>query len=303
MVRFHHRQNRILEIVRPPDALICALLAAAVIWILAAWRPALAGTLALHATLLGGYAGLLAAAYRWPGSLFVALRLPAGILAIALLYSSLGQLGFQLHAQTWDPQLAAADETLFGAHPALFLERWNLPYLVNFMSAVYVGFIIYVYLSIIVHCAGRDRSQWEEFFTGLTIVYTLGYLGYLLFPARGPAAYLASRFGAPLADGIATRLMNAMVHSAGGAIGAFPSLHIGGALYLILHDRHEDRLRYSTYLVWIPLVAISTVFLRHHYVVDWIGGIAIAALGLRLRSPIIAGWRSLEQPEVLRCSA
>jgi len=64
---------------------------------------------------------------------------------------------------------------------------------------------------------------------------------------------------------------------AGGPHGAFPSLHIGASsLAAIVDLRHGDKLRGLIYVPFILLIAVATVALRYHYVVDLLAGACLA---------------------------
>jgi hypothetical protein len=267
---------------RPGDVIILLVLALACAWTLArvGGHPELSAPLAFHAALLAGTLILFgwAATGKLPASSVI--RIVAAIALIFTLYKSLGQLGLALHPGSWDSFLASADSWLLGFDPSLALQSVLTPRLVDFMSGVYLFFIAYVYLSIGLEVFGREETDRETFLCGLTLVYCLGYVGYLVFPARGPVAFLAGQYRVPLSGGAIYETMRHVIDSQGGAIGAFPSLHVGGALYLCLFDRKVAPLRAMTYAPVVVLVALSTVILRFHYVTDWLGGAAVALFGL-----------------------
>ena len=108
--------------------------------------------------------------------------------------------------------------------------------LVDALSFVYLFYVGWVYLSIVLECFGREEKDREAFLLGLTLTYCLGYLGYLFVPAHGPVGFHAQDYAHPLAGGPVFETMTRAVESQGGAIGAFPSLHVGGAVFLCLFD-------------------------------------------------------------------
>ncbi|MGC3996967.1 MAG: phosphatase PAP2 family protein [Anaeromyxobacter sp.] len=288
--------DRLRDRLRPGDLVLTALLATACGLTLARWpaHPEVLAPLVRHAALLAGFGGLLALAVagRLPAS--SAVRVVASLAVMFSLYESLGRLGFLLHDGTADAALSRLDRALLGVEPALWLDGRAGPALVEAMSFVYLFFIGWVYLSIALECLGREEEDREAFLLGLMLTYCLGYLGYVLLPAQGPAGFhtqLAALQGGPI-----HRAMRAAVEGNGGAIGAFPSLHVGGALYLCLFDLRRNRMRGLTYVPVVPLVALSTVILRWHYVVDWLGGAAIALLALAATGPLSRAWRGLPRP-------
>ena len=53
-----------------------------------------------------------------------------------------------------------------------------------------------------------------------------------------------------------------------------------------------NRLRGFTYLPLVALIAMATVVLRYHYVVDWIAGLAIAGFAAWLSHAWTARWEA-----------
>jgi hypothetical protein len=283
----------IRERLRPGDLLMVAVLAVACA--MAALRlpghPEVRPALVRHAALLAGLSALLAVAAvgRLPWS--SPARVIASLGVMFSCYESLGRLGFLLHDRSADAVLAGLDARLLGFDPSLWLDGRAGRGVVELASFVYLFFIGWVYVSLALECLGREEGDREAFLLGLTLTYGLGYLGYLLVPAQGPAGWHAADYAHPLPGGPVYALMRRAVDSNGGAIGAFPSLHVGGAIYLCLFGLSRNRMRGLTYLPVVPLVALSTAVLRWHYVVDWIGGAAVALLSLAVTPAILARWQ------------
>jgi hypothetical protein len=293
---------RLRERLRPGDLALTALLAFACVLALARLpgHPELLGPLLHHAAILAGFAALLAlsAAGQLPWS--SAVRVAASLAVMFSLYESLGRLGLLLHDRSIDAELAALDARLLGRDPALWLDGRAGYGLVEAMSFVYLLYLGWVYLSLALECLGREEEDREAFLLGLTLTYAIAYLGYLLLPARGPAGFHAAHYAHALPGGPIHAFMQGAVEANGGAIGAFPSLHVGGAVYLCLFSLRRNRMRGLTYLPVVPLVALSTVVLRWHYVIDWLGGIAVALLALAVTPALLAAWRPAPPAEVAR---
>ncbi|RME75751.1 MAG: phosphatase PAP2 family protein [Planctomycetota bacterium] len=62
----------------------------------------------------------------------------------------------------------------------------------------------------------------------------------------------------------------------------FPSLHLGNAVLTALIAWRLDRKVGGWFLLGAALIALSTVFVRQHYVLDVLGGAALAWIGYRL---------------------
>lgn len=197
------------------------------------------------------------------------------VVVLMTLYQTLAEPGFVVMGGASDARLASIDRALAGGHdPALVAERWLAPRNLEVFSFIYGIFIPYLWLSILLGCIGRPDDERARFVLGLSITYALAYLGYLFVPSRGPVEYYA--FAAPLHGGRFHQLVLESVRQTGGNHGAFPSLHVGASAYLCLFDLRRHLLRGLTYLPMVLLIAVSTIFLRYHYVIDIATGFAIA---------------------------
>jgi PAP2 superfamily len=280
--------------VPPSDCTVLALLGVAVV--LAAVRlPAVGSRLLLplceHIGLLIGFALCSFVCTRWEGRQFVTLLRPAAtVIVIFTLYTSLGQLGIAAMPYQADAALSRLDTALFGVDPSLFVQRYQSPGWIEFFSFIYGAFIPYIYLSMALGCLGRPPLERDQFLTGWVFTYAISYLGYLFLPAHGPIVYHAADYQVTLAGGFFYRTVLRGVEVSGGLQGAFPSLHVGGSLYLCLFDLKTNRLRGLTYLPMVLLIYLSTVFLRYHYVVDLIAGTVIAVSCVPLGQRVFVSW-------------
>ena len=80
------------------------------------------------------------------------------------------------------------------------------------------------------------------------------------------------------------------VEASGGLQGVFPSLHVGGSVYLCLFDLRTHRLRGLTFVPLVFLIYIATIFLRYHYVVDLIAGTIIPTVCMWLGNRAVIAW-------------
>src|SRR6185295_18409346 len=121
------------------------------------------------------------------------------------------------------------------------------------------------------------------------------YLGYIFMPGRGPGAYHEFDYHVTLQGGIFYQMVLDGVQSSGGLQGVFPSLHVGGSVYLCLFDLKTNRLRGLTYLPIVLLIYAATLMLRYHYVVDLVVGTVLAVSCVPLGRRIILHWMQRRQ--------
>jgi len=248
----------------------------------------------LHLLMLAGYISLTAVMARFAGAEWIPwARAFSVILLMFGLYSTLGQVVFIAIPWIGDPALDAIDTWLFlGVTPVLWAEQFVTYRSLEFFSFCYGFFIPYLYLSILTGLFGRPESERQRFLAGFAILYAISFIGYLFVPARGPVVHNLAEFTAPLSGGAFHGMVLRVIEASGGPHGAFPSLHVGAAAYACLFDLHYNHLRGATYLPLVILIAMATVLLRYHYVIDWITGLMIAAFATWLSHQWVARYEA-----------
>jgi hypothetical protein len=276
-----NRVSRFLLHLPPSDRTVLGLLVLAVLVATLRW-PALGSIMAsyfgLHLGLFVGFAAVVlwvGRHERWTAVQF--LRPLATVAVIFTLYTSLGKLGMAAMPYRADATLSAIDTWLCGVDPSLWIQRYQSPGWIEFFSFFYGAFIPYINCSLALNCLGRPPGDRDEFLTGWVFTYAISYLGYLFLPATGPIIYHAADYHVSLAGNYFYKLVCDGVESSGGLQGAFPSLHVGGSVYLCLYDLRVNRLRGLTFLPLVLLIYVATIFLRYHYVIDLIAGTVISA--------------------------
>jgi hypothetical protein len=159
----------------------------------------------------------------------------------------------------------------------LAIQGWEPPLFTDLMMLAYVFFFYYLVAGPGYYCI-HDLARFKQCFSGLFVVYALGFLGYTTLPAGGPHRFL--EFARPLTGGRLTRLAKPFLDYASNGVDAFPSIHVAVSLYLLAFDRMYYRRRFWRVLAPCVALWISTIYLRYHYGVDVIAGMAFATVGL-----------------------
>ncbi|NIR42443.1 MAG: hypothetical protein GWN99_00945 [Gemmatimonadetes bacterium] len=243
-----------------------------------------ADDLLLHGALLVGYAALIRFLSRFPETGWVSLVRGAAVIGVMFtLYTTLGHVAFEAIPWTGDAALASLDRVLFlGASPVLLMAPHIGPENLEIFAFIYALFIPYLYMSIFLGLIGRPGPEREAFVTGFALLYAASFFGYLFVPARGPVVYQAADFQSALSGGFFYDLVTSSIDRMGGPHGAFPSLHVGASVFACAFDLRHNRLRGLIYLPIVLAIAVSTVALRYHYVIDLLAGLALALLAMRL---------------------
>ncbi len=192
--------------------------------------------------------------------------------------------------------LIKIDNFLFGVQPCVWAERFITPFLTDFFTFFYVLFFIWAPLLALILYLKNQSKEFRYTMVGVILAFYLGYAGYVLFPAAPPRIVLADMFtrtleGLPFLE----HLRDAINVVPSTSRGAFPSLHAGATLVALFFAW-----KYLHWYFWLVLpfavgLILSTIYLRHHYVIDLIAGWGLAHLAVWLGPRMEDGWNKLRK--------
>jgi membrane-associated phospholipid phosphatase len=194
-----------------------------------------------------------------------------------------------------DAEIYAFDKRVFGVEPAELFDRFVTTSTVEWFSFFYFGyfFILAVHVFPFMFTQRKPRLLAEISF-GLVTLFCVGHILYIVVPGYGPYQHLAFRH--ELEGPLWWPLVKATVDV--GEVRArtdiFPSLHTAAPAFLALFSIRHRRLR-PFRVTWLPMtvfasqIALSTMFLRWHYLIDVIAGLALA-IAVALLSARVARW-------------
>ena len=301
------RLSRLLFRLRPEEAAALAFVLPTTWLTLAAFvyareagvlGPRYPGGVARLAVVLVLLVSLALAVRRYPDSRLVhALRETVPLFACFLIYTNLHDtIGFVNPHDVHDA-LVAADARIFGVQPCVWAERFITPALTELMQFLYLNFF---WVAPSVSALLLWQARWPEFRAvtiGLIACFFLGYLLYVIFPAAPPRLVLVAQFtknlrGYPV--GFSTLSAEAFSLLPTDSRAAFPSLHTAASTLALYYAWRYARRLFFVLLPFVVGLWVSTIYLRHHYFVDLIGGWALAPLAAWL-SPRIDGWWARKQ--------
>ena len=186
-----------------------------------------------------------------------------------------------------DADIHRLDLAIFGFEPAQSWDRFVTPRTTEWFSFFYYSyfFILCAYLLPMALFETRMRIL-NELSAGLLFVVCVGHCLYLAVPGLGPHDYLKGQFEHELSGAFWWPIVKSAVDSVDGASrkDIFPSLHTACPTFLTLFSFRNRAHRPYRY-VW-PVTAfftsqiiLATMFLRWHYLIDVIAGLALAVLG------------------------
>lgn len=192
-----------------------------------------------------------------------------------------------------DNWLIYADRLIFGFDPVVALEKYISPALTDFMVANYVLLFLYIPCVFLLLTWKNNQRGLRDFLLGLIMASFIGYLGYLAVPAIGPQHTQSKLFTIDLWQ----RDVKVMAQSALEMLidlnrikrDCFPSMHVCLAMLCLLYSW-----RWLRGFFWVLLPAtlcliFSTFYLRYHYVIDAVAGIALAAI-VFYATPYLQDW-------------
>ncbi len=279
--------NGMRKLFGPADLLTLIFLVLLIILTLfsAPMNPTWPGLLSTY-VILGGGVAAAAAHRRSARNSKHGLYLSAAVTVVTILFifNSLGKLIAGLRPGTFDNVLVAIDHALFGVHPTVWMERLINPPLTALLQFAYISYyFIPLSLGFVLIAKGR-HDDFDDALFGIVLCFYLSYVGYLLVPAIGPRFTLAHLQTADLQAGpfIATiqETLNGMEKN---KTDAFPSGHTAVALMTLYYAwKKKEGLLAGILLPVASALVFSTVYLRYHYVIDVIAGIALTGVTIAL---------------------
>ena len=239
--------------------------------------------------------GALALALRrWPDSSLVqGLRETLPFLACILIYTNLHDtIGF-VNPHDVHYWLVAFDDMLFGVQPCVWAEQFITPTRTEAMQFLYLNFFWIGPSTSLILLVGRRWPQFRAATLGVVLCFYVGYALYVVFPAAPPRLVLVYEFtknlrGYPM--GFSNLSAQAFSLLPVDSRAAFPSLHAGVSLVALIYAWRYLRVWFWVLLPFVLGLWISTVYLRHHYVVDLIAGWLLAPVAVWVAPRLDAWW-------------
>lgn len=188
----------------------------------------------------------------------------------------------RVHPIDYDAQLIAIDRRIGGIAVLRWMERIQTPFLTDFSKLLWVSYYFIVFVPGIPLYVRGTRDRFEGGKLLLVLTFLVSYLGYFAWPAQGPG-YMQQEIGVGQPKWEESKVSPALketIHALEGeARDTFPSGHVMiSAMAIVLCIRNR---LWKSAAVTIPLalgIMWSTVYLRYHYLVDGLVGLALVAI-------------------------
>ena len=195
--------------------------------------------------------------------------------------------------------LTAAEEWIFGGQPVVWAERYITPARTEFFTLFYANFYVVAPSVVLLLWFTGKRDHARHVLLGTILCFYSGYVLYVLFPAAPPRLYLESlgMFSVTLRGGPIANFQQALIEMMPNqaARAAFPSLHSAVSLLSLAYAWRYLRWYFPILLVFVAGLLVSTVYLRHHWVVDLLAGAALVPWVLWITPHYERWWQSRVQ--------
>ncbi len=189
-------------------------------------------------------------------------------------------------------QLIQMDKWLFGVEPVIWAQKFYHPWLTDYFSVSYMNYFIVAVVVVLYLLIKKRPEDMRTVLIGTILTFYFGYVLYVIFPAAPPRITLANQFTRDFGGGMITHLQNRLINiNPSSSRAAFPSLHCAVTLISLMYAYKFSKPLFLILLIPGISLVLATVYLRHHYVVDILGGFALAIFTYFV-APYLDNWWS-----------
>jgi membrane-associated phospholipid phosphatase len=225
-------------------------------------------------------------------------------------------VGYMLYAQVhnyiplvnphnYDHLLASWDRAIFGVNPTEWIGRFSHPVLTEYLQIWYNVFQLMLVIPAVEYYRRRRMVEFRSYANILVFGFYLSYLLYFVMPAIGPRFEVHDFYAIDreLPGVFLTGYLRDFINAGNNITpqmtdpylvvnrDCMPSGHtMMSVLGILMAWRYRSRWRWLITIGGISII-VSTIYLRYHYVVDLMAGVALAFLVYASLSLIARFWR------------
>jgi len=220
-------------------------------------------------------------------------------LFIAFIYENLHDIAGRIDHYDVARYMFHWDGLLFGIQPTIWAQHLFNPLFTDIMSISYASyFTLPLAIMFFLSLAG-ERNLFRSMVLCISFTFVIGFICYTFFPCSPPRYFMESMYTNPhtlTGFFLYNKLQGMWDGLSVISGGAFPSLHVGISTVALIYAykyRKISKLNKVIWYLYIPLVTslwFSTVYLRHHWVVDIIAGWLVAIGSYFLAERLLKIW-------------
>ncbi|MBT3182215.1 MAG: inositol phosphorylceramide synthase [Deltaproteobacteria bacterium] len=223
---------------------------------------------------------------------------------VVFIYENMHDVAGQVMAFDIAGHLLNWDIMVFGIEPTIWAQKVYSPLMTDIMSITYALYFVQPLFIMFLLSVWKKRYEFRHMALCLTVCLILGFLGYVFLPCSPPRYFIEHMYTDPVRlQGLF--LFNWLQGTWDGLSvisgGAFPSLHVGLSAAALIYAFKFRKMNLTCRIVWyayVPLVTalwFSTIYLRHHWILDIVAGLFVAGTGYMVANFMMPIWRSLRQ--------
>ncbi|MEO8514240.1 MAG: phosphatase PAP2 family protein [Ignavibacteria bacterium] len=211
-----------------------------------------------------------------------------------IIFSAFQSFIHKLNPTDYDNLLSKADLSVFGFD----ITRWFEPHISNVLTEIltlsYFSYYILPTLTFVLLFFAKEPASFQKarnYLLAIVIGWYGAFIFYVILPAAGPDIAFPEHYTVTL-QGLSP-ITNMYLESLGKYLresfvrNTFPSMHFG---IILITNYFAYRFKRKYFLfVTLPLgtlLAIATVYLRQHYLIDLAGSLPVAAISIYLANKI-----------------
>jgi membrane-associated phospholipid phosphatase len=198
------------------------------------------------------------------------------LILLLFIYQQTGGLVF-LYIPHWlDNGLALLEHKIFGVHPTLFLQKFNISILNEYFMCGYFAYfpIILSYALILVY--KKKYFQMDMYITAVSMVFLICFFTFYFFPIAGPRFLFKGLYDGPLTGWLFVPMVDYVIKNGAAEGGSMPSSHTGAAIVILVYALRHERLVGYIYAPIVLGLVIGTFWGRFHFISDTIVGFFVA---------------------------
>lgn len=234
------------------------------------------------------------------GKVFTLVRRLYVIPIVFFIYSNIHLYIPLVNPHDYDTTLIAWDLAIFGVNPTEWIGKLANPLLTEYLQFAYMMFYVLPFILGVEFTLRESDDRFFEFARIVIFGFFFSYILYFFMPAIGPRFTIHdfSMINTELPGLFLTNFFRDLVNAGGGVMpdtvnpaeivnrDCMPSGHTMMTLITILIAfKFKSKYKWIVAVIGFSLI-FSTVYLRYHYVVDVVAGIAFALLTMWLEPKI-----------------
>jgi membrane-associated phospholipid phosphatase len=199
------------------------------------------------------------------------------LLYVASCYKEMANVFPLVRGVNFDQPLADLDQRLWGLQPGVWLARIQSPLFTEILQWIYTLFVPAVLLVPIILWSKRRYTDFHYYSFLIGLGYLASYLGYVIWPARGPRFLLKDFDHLPLHGmWLFEGMQSTLDRLESVAYDAFPSGHTEITILAWWSTLKLSKTWFGAYSAYTLGIIFATVYLRYHYTVDVFAGAVLA---------------------------